>query len=245
MLAFLIFPLSARAEDFDLKMSAGALAFMAPRYEGSDQYGAPGYLPIFDLQYGPLFASVVQGAGLYLPANAARTIIFAPAVRWRARRNLHDYDWDTLEYIDNIRPTATLNTIVKLDPWIFNFRMTDGTTADNKGSVYNLGITWTDWASEKIHLAIYGTAMFGSRSYNQTYYGITARESAKFGFDEYHPGAGLKSLDIGGIVKYFTSEKFSINVIWEYMYLVGPAAASPTTKDANQFRLGLGAEYYF
>jgi outer membrane scaffolding protein for murein synthesis (MipA/OmpV family) len=230
-------------DDFKLEASAGAMLYLVPKYEGSNVYQYL-YMPEADLQYGPLFASVSQGAGVYLPVNESRTFIFAPAIRWRVKRNLGD-PRDPIEYIMDIRPTVTLNTILKFDPWIFNFRMTDGLIGDNKGSSYNLGITWKDDISEKVNLTIYATAIYGSKTFNQTYFGITKTESARFGYEVYNPSSGLKSLDIGWILKYLITEKTSIDFAFEYLRLVGPAAKSTITRDKNQLLFGIGATYRF
>ncbi len=235
---------TAHADDFEWKkMSFGAMGFNAPKYEGSSQY-EPYYLPAIDLQYGPFFASVMQGAGVYLPMNESRSFIIAPAIRWRVKRNLGD-PWGTIKFIENIRPTATVNTIYKLDTWSFNFRMTDGLDDSNRGAMFNLGISWQDDISDKINMTVYATAMYGDRDYNQTYFGITPDQSAQYGYDVYDAPAGLKSLDMGGLIKYFITDAVSIDLAWEFMRLVGPAAASPITESKNQILFGIGATYNF
>lgn len=236
-------PCFAGDDDFKLNASLGAMALAGPKYEGADQY-EPYYLPIINLEYGPLFASITQGTGVYLPLNSSRTFIIAPAIRWRTTRNLAE-SWDTFEYIANIRPTATLNTIVKVDKFMFNFRMTDGLDRNNKGAIFNLGATWRDDITDKTNLTIYTTAIYGDKDYNQTYFGITESESIKYGYDIYAASAGLKSVDVGAAVKHFITEHIALEFMGELLILTGAAAKSPITTDRNQLLLGLGVSYNF
>ncbi|MCL2629718.1 MAG: MipA/OmpV family protein [Alphaproteobacteria bacterium] len=237
-------PLGALADDdFQLKASVGGMVLIGPQYMGASKY-EPYWFPMVDLQYGPLFAETFQGVGLYVPVEETRTLIFAPAIRWRVKRNLGE-SWDTFEYIENIRPVATLNTILKFDPFVFNFRMTDGLMHGVRGSSYNLGIAWRDEISDRVNLTLYATAIYGSKTFNQTYFGVTEVEHNKFGYELYDPSAGLKSLDAGGLVKYFVTKNISIDVAFEYMRLTGPAAKSPITYAKDQFMLGIGASYKF
>lgn len=234
---------AAAAADFEWRASVGAMGLVAPRYAGSDSY-EPYYLPMVNLEYGPFFMSTMQGAGVFIPVSESRTLIFAPAIRWRIRRDLGE-SWGTAEYIKNIRPTATLNTILRFEPIILNFRITEGLIDDNKGAMFNLGVTWRDSITESLHLTLYSTAIYGSRQYNQTYFGITEHENAMFGYDVYMPSAGMKSFDTGAVVQYLLTEKISIDFMFEYLRLVGPAAKSPITRDRNQLLFGFGATYRF
>ena len=230
-------------EDWEFKASVGAMGYWVPKYEGSNIYQDL-YMPEADVQYGPLFASISQGAGVYLPVNESRTVIFAPAIRWRVMRNLGE-PRDVIQYIKDVRPTVTLNSILKFDPFILNFRMTDGLINDNKGASFNLGATYKDDITERINLTIYTTAIYGNRAYNQTYFGITPEESQQFGFDVHYSSAGLKSLDIGSILKYKITAHVSIDFATEYLRLVGPAARSSITLSKDQFLFGIGSTYYF
>jgi outer membrane protein len=240
--AALVFGGAAYA-DFEWQASVGAMGFIAPRYMGSDRY-EPYYLPMVNLEYGPFFASVKQGVGAFVPVNEQRSLIFAPAIRWRVKRNLDGFS-GAADYIKHVRPTATLNTILRLEPVLFNFRMTEGLVDDNKGSSFNLGITWRDYVASSLHLTLYTTAIYASRQYNQAYFGITEYERMLYGYDLYSPSAGLKSLDVGGLLKYFITESTSIDFAFEFLRLTGPAAKSPITYDRNQVLFGIGATYRF
>ncbi|MCL2538481.1 MAG: MipA/OmpV family protein [Alphaproteobacteria bacterium] len=233
-------------DDWVFKAHAGIMGFYMPKYEGSDLY-QPLYMPEIDLSYGPLFASISQGAGIFIPLNESRSFIVAPAIRWRVKRNLANEARDAIEYIGDVRPTVTLNTIYRTGPLMFNFRMTEGLSDSNTGASFNLGATFRDDVTDRINLTVYTTAIYGDRRYNQTYFGITPVESIEFGFPEHASRAGLKSLDIGGLFRYFITDhkNISADFMFEYMRLVGPAAKSPITLNKDQFLFGVGASYYF
>ena len=233
----------ASPDDFKLKASVGAMVFATPKYEGSDIY-QPLYMPEIDLQYGPFFTSVSQGAGIYIPVNESRSLIFAPALRWRVKRNLGE-PRDAIEYIGDVRPTVTLNTILKLDPIMFNFRMTDGLSDSNKGASFNIGTTWQNNIGNRTNITLYATAIYGNKSYNQTYFGITKVESVHYGYEVYNAYSGFKSVDVGGIFKYFVTDNISIDFHTEFLRLVGSAAKSPITFEKNQMLFGFGATYVF
>ncbi|MDR1826561.1 MAG: MipA/OmpV family protein [Rickettsiales bacterium] len=233
---------NAAAEDFKTEAFIGGAAFFAPQFEGAKNNELY-YFPLAEIKHGPLFASVLQGAGVYLPANSSRTIIFAPALRWRTKRNLGQ-SWGTIEYVENVRPTATLNSILKLDPIMFNFRVTDGLVHGNTGASFNFGITYAG-KFDAFDLTVYSTAIYGSRRYNQTYSGITAFESSKFGYAEYSAPAGFRSVDAGAVLKIPVAEKIALLAGAEYMRLTGAAKDSPITEAADQFSVHIGAVYNF
>jgi outer membrane scaffolding protein for murein synthesis (MipA/OmpV family) len=224
--------------------SVGAMAFISPRYEGSNKY-EPFYFPMMELQYGPLFASIMRGAGAYIPVNDSRSLIFAPALRWRAKRNLGE-SLGTIDFIKSIRPTATLNTIYKIDPFMLNFRITEGLANDNPGASYNIGATWRDdLLDKKLNLTLYTTLIWGDRAFNQTYFGITEREGERWGFPEWNAKGGLKSWDFGGLAKYFITKAWSVDIAFEYLRLVNVGAESPITFAKDQVLFGLGLSYRF
>jgi outer membrane scaffolding protein for murein synthesis (MipA/OmpV family) len=175
--------------------------------------------------------------------NESRTFLFAPALRWRVGRNLDD-SYNPIEYIEHIRPTATINTIWKAEPFIFNFRITDGLSESDRGFSYNLGAAYNYEYSEKIELSFYTTAIYGSKTYNQTYFGITSGQTW-FGYPEYSARAGLKSIDFGANIKYKLTGAWTIESTAEVLRLTGVAAESPIVRDPNQFMLTLGASYSF
>lgn len=231
------------ADDFEWKTSVGAMALYGPKYDGSDRFQVY-YMPMLDAAYGPFFASTAQGVGAYLPLNSSRTIILSPAIRWRLKRNLGD-DLGFADYIKNVRPTATVNAILKLDPFIFNVRATTGLISDNAGAMYNLGVAWRHDISVRMNLSLYTTLIYADREYNQTYFGVDYGTSAKYGFDVYDARSGFKSVDVGGVLTYRFTDHIAINVMAEYMRAIGAAAKSPVVLDKNQIIAGIGATYHF
>lgn len=230
-------------DDFKWNTSVGIVAFSAPKHEGADKY-EQFVLPVIDAQYGPVFLSAMRGLGFFLPVNESRTLIFSPALRWRTKRNLDDAE-GTVEFIERIRPTVTLNTILKLDPVTFNIRITRGLVASDRGSAFNFGIAYGAKISEKTNFSVYTTAIYGDKHYNQTYYGITESESRRYGYKVYEAYAGLRSLDIGFALNHSLTETLSLSFMTEYLRIVDAAANSPVVFSPDQIMLSLGVNYKF
>jgi len=159
-------------------------------------------------------------------------------------RNLEGFD-DTIDFLGNIRPVATLNSVYRVENWIFNFRITEGLAEDNLGGMYNLGIAWHSDIGKKWNVGIYSTLIYGDSTYNMNYFGINNYEHMRFGYDLYTPGAGFKSVDIGTVIQYRLTPNWSLEWSFEYLRLVGVAARSPMAVTPNYFVFGAGARYHF
>lgn len=91
-------------------------------------------------------------------------------------------------------------------------------------------------------------AVYASKDYFKTYYGVDANEAAASGLTEYHPGSGFESVGVGGAVMWETTEKITTSLFAEYDRLQGPAKNSSLVKERgsrNQFMVGASATYRF
>lgn len=85
----------------------------------------------------------------------------------------------------------------------------------------------------------------GGDQYMQTYYGVTAEQSATSGYRVYTPSLGLRDVNL------YTSIKYEVNDSWVLTggpgitRLVGPAARSPLTQRKLTWTLSGGAAYRF
>jgi len=84
--------------------------------------------------------------------------------------------------------------------------------------------------------------------YFDAYYGVSPEESIASGITPYNPGSGLKSIGIGGAIKWDVTDTIQTSVFAEYSRLSGPAADSTLVRERgskNQFLFGLSATYRF
>ncbi|UIJ70407.1 MipA/OmpV family protein [Aurantimonas sp. HBX-1] len=92
-------------------------------------------------------------------------------------------------------------------------------------------------------------ATLASEDYTETYFGVTAAESANTGFrlDAYDPEGGLKSVGVSGSARYAFRHDWFLNAEASSSQMVGDAADSPTVEagDESQFTFGLGVSKHF
>lgn len=84
--------------------------------------------------------------------------------------------------------------------------------------------------------------------YNQTYFGVTAIQSARSGLRQYKADGGLQSIGIGASAKIPLSDRISGMILVGYDRLTGDAARAPLVEDRgsrNQATVGLGLTYKF
>jgi len=230
---------SAHANDWDFHANFGLTTITLPLYAGGNSMGTA-FLPQVDVQYGPFILHTFQGAGLLLPLESTRTLVVNPAIRWRTTRNLSGDQRDTWEFIQEMRPVASFNTILNFDPVLFSVRLAEGIASDNRGSTANFGITFRDYVAQNLHLTVIGTAVYGFREYMQTYFGINQWQSDRYGFDVHTPSAGWRSVGITVMTKYHMTDTWSLTFMGEYQRLIDVAANSEITRDRNQFMVGTG-----
>lgn len=89
---------------------------------------------------------------------------------------------------------------------------------------------------------------FAGSNYNDTYFGIDARQSARSGLARYDAEAGLVSYGIGGAVIVRAFDPVSIALFAGYDRLASEAADSPLVTDRgskNQMAIGFSVGYEF
>lgn len=98
-------------------------------------------------------------------------------------------------------------------------------------------------ASDKVSLGL--TAKYGDAKNNQTFYGVTAAQSARSGYRAYQAGSGFESTQLGVNWHHAIDPHWSINTLAGVTHLVGDAASSPLTKRTTAPVLVLTAGYTF
>jgi len=222
-----------------LQINVQAIAVVRPKFEGSDRYSAS-FVPMLNLQYGPLFASMTQGLGMYVPANESRTLIFIPSLHVRPKRKLGENT-----RIGDLRPTANMHTTMRFDQFSLNLRVSEGLASDNGGALCTFGAGWNKRVADKTWLGFTASATCGDGAYNRAYFGISESESAEHGYDVYKPSAGFKSVETVGAFRQILTEKVSLDLALRFTHLTGQAAKSPIVSERRQLMSVLIATYRF
>jgi len=92
-------------------------------------------------------------------------------------------------------------------------------------------------------VSLTGDVSWGSRSYMQKNFGVSPSDSLASGLPAYSAGDGFNRVGVALSADQFLSRHFSVGLRGYYGHLLGPAADSPVTADANQFFAGLVAGY--
>lgn len=241
----------ARAQDWfagDWYLTVGAAVFTAPDYEGAKDYL---------LRASPMIS--LGRAGGETPFSSRNDNIslglfdtgqFRAGVTGKIVFKRDEGDSRDLAGLDPVRWGAEAGAFAEFYPvdWMrvrgelrHGIRSHGGVVADLAADAF------TDIAPD-LRLSFGPRLSMASADYFDTYYGVTAAESAASGLDVYAPGGGLKSLGLGGAVTWKATDKITTSVFGEYSRLMGPAADSSLVRQrgsANQFLFGMSATYRF
>lgn len=89
---------------------------------------------------------------------------------------------------------------------------------------------------------------YANDNYFDSYYGVSLAESGASGLAPYNPGSGVRSVGLGGAIKWDVTDHIQTSVFAEYSRLTGPAADSSLVRQRgskNQLLFGLSASYRF
>lgn len=226
------------APGYDLMVTLGAGAEYRPDYEGSDNYSV-GVMPIVGLKFrtNPLTGQPTSDTGFGI----------APAFRYLAKRDNHD-ERAGLDEID-----AAFELGLKLswteETWRVFVEGRQG-MGGHSGQVFDLGADVILRPTLGVTASIGPRLSFATSDYVETYFDVSAAESAASGgrFAAYSADAGLKSYGVGARVDYELTPQWLIRMDASYTRLADDLANSPVVKQigsADQFSIGLGAAYRF
>lgn len=225
----------------------GMAARIAPRYEGASDYYALGG-PSIDIRYRDLaFASTGEGIGF----NAFHTRQFRAGLAMTydmGRREKKDHDH--LRGMGNIGivPEAKIfaEYVVSKDfPLVIraNIRRQLG---GSDGWVGDLGAYMPMPGSNKKFFWFLGPTMtFADSNYMQTWFGVSAEQSARSGYPEHHPGAGIKSYGGGVSAIWLFNKHWFATADFGVSQLVGGAKSSPIVQRSTNLTGDISLNYQF
>lgn len=232
----------------DWYVKLGGEAFVAPRYQGDDEYlfsGKP-LISIGKADQGVRFSSRNDNPSVSVYDNGGfRTGIVGKLVMPRDKDTSDD-----LKGLDPVRFGAELGGFAELYPtdWMRiraevrrGIRSHDGIVADVAADAF------AD-VTDTIRVSAGPRASFATEGYMDAYYGVDAKESVKSGLSKYKAEGGVQSAGLGAAINWKATEQVDTSLFAEYSRLMGPAADSSLVKergDKNQFVLGVSATYRF
>lgn len=232
----------------DWSLTLGAAGMLMPEYEGDNTYR-------FYVQ--PLVSFGRQGTERRFTSRNDNISIglidtgdfrFGPTGKLVFGRD--ESDSNDLRGLDPIRFGVEIGAFAEVYPtdWVRlrgevrrGIRAHDGVIAEIAADAF------TD-LTDTVQVSAGPRLSWANDHYFDAYYGISARESAASGLPEYHPGSGVRSVGIGGAIKWDVTDTVETSVFAEYNRLTGPAADSSLVRERgskNQFLFGVSAIYRF
>jgi len=231
-LALLASAAAARADDGETQDSfmIGLGAQYAPRYSGSDKMRLQP-VPIFQARRGAFFADAQKGVGYDLQSDGG--FYLEHTLGYSLGRADKDADWrdgaDRLKGMGSI--DASVNTALALGwqvtPWLSAEGKAVLPLSDDQGVNYQASLTLVPLQSTRDTLALQSTALFGDARYMHLWYGVSAAQSRRAGFEPYRAPGGFYGVQ----TTLSWSHQFDANwgslVSAGYSWLGDRAAASP------------------
>lgn len=225
----------------------GAGVGTAPVYEGASEYGLT-FLPIIEVERFRIPGLLDIGGGPDVGG-----FNFAPSFSLVGERDSDEYD--ELTGLDDIDTTYALGARVGYE-MIFDdvyraelYGAARYAFGGAEGLIGEVGLDVTARLTPQLEITGGPVVAFATDDYMDTYFGVSATESAASGgaFPAYDPDGGIKSAGIKLEARYeFMTDTF-INAKASYSHFVGDALDSPIVQagSEHQFTIGLGLSRRF
>ncbi len=239
---------SEAKKDWMVRIGAGGV--YAPVFEGSNRY-RPAAAPIFDVNWKDRVLLTarsdiyIRDLSPQLAVNALNTEMFTLGVRagYDFGRKADYY----IEGLDDIDPYVKLGAygIIKVD----NFKVDVGFDHDVMGStdggILDVGLGYGFRFPTRTAFDVRVGSRFATKSWMESYYGVSLAESLRSGLPVYDAGAGFKDISLSGNLTQSITDHWSLLAYARIQRLTGDADESPVSKTEMQGSGGLGVAYTF
>lgn len=245
--AAMLFP-SAHAAEPDSTFTAGIGVAVVPKYFGADEMRA---MPMIDLSYqnkNGFFAGTRDGIGFRTAAGPFRV---SAALGYSAGRRERDsrrrFGSEALRGMGDVRSSAMANLSIGYDFGFMAFGMQAELALNHRerGNRYEFGAQLPLLADAKDNVALFASLDVADRKNMQTFYGVTALQSARSGYRVYSPRAGVEKVGLGVAWNRQLDERWSVRTMAGAYRLTGEAADSPLTRRKSAPALFTTLNYRF
>lgn len=218
-------------------IAGGGLASL-PRYEGAADYRVRP-VPLFQASYGGFFAGTLSGIGYRFVRH--RDLQFG--VRIGAAPGRKESADPLLAGTGDLKAAgeAGLFLRARFGHGYFNGKVSGG----SRGSRAELG-TGVDFRAGETNILRTGvTANWASAGYMQTYFGISAAQSATSGLPAYDAAGGMHNYGVGVSWTHIFARHWLGNVAFAEKRLAGSARNSPLAQSESSHSVSCVALYLF
>jgi len=233
------------------QMTVGVAPVIAPVYSGSQDYALSIY-PDIRLRYeDKFFASIPEGIGYN--AILTQNWKIGPLVKLRFGRKedtggspfLVAGETDALLGMGDIDPAGEAGGFVEYRTGNFGTRLEIRQGfGGHDGVIGDVNINYFDRIGP-VRYTVGPRMTLASDRFINTYYGVSASQSAASGYSAYTAGSGLVSMGVGASAVMTLSNSWNVALIAGYDYLMDEANQSPFVESANQFSLIGSLNYRF
>lgn len=234
LLALLATPTLAAEPPQGTTLTLGGGVGVAPRYSGSDENRVSTALVLDYSMRNGFFVSSTRGLGY---GNSLGNLDYSAALSYRTGRKDHNVDSDTmsdgsdhLRGMGNVKGSAlgVVGLGYKLTNWLSAQLQAEVPFSQrDNGAALHFAIVSPLYHSPKNSVTLGLTSSWGTNDYMQTYYGVSAAQSAASGFTQYHAGSGIYACSLNLDWTHNFTESWSVVADAGYTQLAGDARNSP------------------
>lgn len=230
---------AAYAGDGDhFKLGVGAA--VEPRYVGSDEYHVQP-APILDYRYGRFYAKSGKGVGFSIIDTPSLTV--GAGVSWMSGYRSEDVPDGIGKLSDALGGRLSVST--HLADVELALSVTQAITKSERGLLANVRLSYPYAITDSLKLIPSVAVNWANAKYMDSYYGISADQSARSGLAQYSPSAGIRDVSVRLAVSYDINKRWSVVGAVGASRLLGDAADSPLVKRESQFQGVVGIAYTF
>ncbi|MFB9948963.1 MipA/OmpV family protein [Rhizobium puerariae] len=225
----------------DWNVIVGAGVMYAPKYEGSDEFEfVP--IPMISATFGRL---TIDPGGLSIDVLEANGFKVTVKGGYELGGGRDEDDSKHLRGLGDIDAGGVVGTKISYETGPLEFYASvDKTIGGSDGLVGQVGANISHHYDRFIFSAG-ASATFADDNHMESYFGVTAAQSARSGLRQYEAGAGLKRFDIEASVTYMATEHWLVRGQAGVGFLTGDAKDSPIVQDDVQPSAMLMVGYKF
>jgi outer membrane scaffolding protein for murein synthesis (MipA/OmpV family) len=224
--------LAADTPPSDSLVAGVGLAYV-PEYAGADRSRVVP-LPFLERNYANgFFLSTQRGIGYQA---AVGDVKLSAALGYDGGRDDHKKNFfsgsDALKGMGDIDGSAqaVLSAAYQLGPVGLSLTTRQNLGHRDYGATYTLGLSGSLYASAGDQVGWGLSAQYGDSKHAQTWFGVTAAQSAASGYRAYHAGAGVEQVTAGVHWNHVIDSNWSVRSAAGLTRLTGDAADSPLTR---------------
>jgi outer membrane scaffolding protein for murein synthesis (MipA/OmpV family) len=224
--------------------SIAAVLLAGRQYQGSDERRTL-VLPVLDYQWANgWFAGVSNGVGYNFSSSAQLQY----GLRLTAALDRQEGRSSALRGLGDVAAKAEGGAFFNmLSPagYFFSSSARYGAGQDGKGLLLDLGAGYATSLAPQWRLGVGAAVTVANAAYLQSYFGVTAAQSARSAYAAYTPGAGLRDARVNASLTHVLNPRTSITGAATLSSLLGDAKNSPLTRQKTTASGLLAVSYAF